>query len=90
MDSAEDTAVLAEDTPLRRRAGETSAVAALIPAAGDITAAVDTTAQDSDLAWAYMRPTAMRLRRVIPRDSMTRTASGSIIRVARFRTGIES
>ncbi len=60
-----------------------------ITPAGDITAAEDITAQALDSVLASTRHTDMPRRSAIPRGSMINTATGSIIPVARFLTGIK-
>ena len=104
MDSVGGTVVLAEDTPLLHQAAETSAVATRSPRlpvssmaafaeagsfTGDarITAAVDTMAQG--LVSVSMRRMDMPRRCAIPQASMTSTACGKSIPVARFLTAIE-
>jgi|HubBroStandDraft_4_1064222.scaffolds.fasta_scaffold183131_2 hypothetical protein len=66
-----------------------STAVAVITAVAAITAAGDTMVQDLGSASACMRLMGMPLPCVIQRVSTTQTASGSIIPVARFRTGID-
>ena len=104
MDSAEATAVMAEDIPSPRREAETSVVAghfprppAALPAAfgpaGHTTAVAVTTAAGDTMAQGSdsvsMHLTGMLLACAIPEGSMTGTAFGASIPVAQFPMAIK-